>query len=217
MILILLIYIFGLQGVAALWFFTPFIFILFTTSMLDSPRKSLFTKIRRLSILDFVLRCNILIINFLVLSKLIHIPFIYLAIINVIFMMINLYIEWKMYNKLQFFEQKHLNGDDLTKKEIDYLIDDYVHDQAILTDKVPAEKRQINRSFHSVVYVGYSNLLMALLIGGGIFSFGLFGEQSRMAIISVAFILLVIYLTLAQKKIDTYYKNKKKKINRFAR
>lgn len=206
-ILILLISIFGLNGVGALWFFTPFIFILFTTSVIEEVKEKSLVTIKKMSILDIVLRCTMLVINFLVLSKLIHLSFGILIVINVVFMILNFYVEWSMHKRLLHYKSENATDAVLTKEEIDHLIDDYVHDRKMLKNKTPDEKKEIIKSFHSVIYVGYSNVLIAILVGVGVFSLGFFDTQNRWIVFLVAFLLVVAYLTLAKKKISTFYQN----------
>lgn len=210
-VLIVLISIFGLNSVGALWFFTPFIFILFTTSIIEGVKEKSFVTIKKMSIIDLGLRCSILIINFLVLSKLINLSLGILIPINVVFMTLNFYVEWSIHRRLPNQKSKSMVDDVLTKEEINYLIDDYVHDKKMLKNKTPSEKKEIIKSFHSVIYVGYSNILIAILVGVGIFSLGFFGIQNRWIVFLVAFLLLVVYLALTEKKIRTFYKNEKQR------
>ena len=79
----------------------------------------------------------------------------------------------------------------------------------MLKYKTLAEKKEINESFHSVIYVGYSYVLLALLVAGGTFAFGFFGEQKRWIVLLIAFLLLVIYFYLTKQKLRLYYKNRK--------
>ena len=203
----MLVSIFGLNGIAALWFFTPFLFILFTTSIIEDVKEKSLVTIKKMSILDLTLRCTVLVINFLVLSKLIHISFGILIAVNIIFMTLNFYVEWSMHKRLLQYKPKNTTDDVLTKEEIYNLIDDYVHDKKILKNKTPVEKKDIIRGFHSVIYVGYSNILTAILVGVGVFSLGFFDIQNRWIVFLVAFLILVIYLTLAEKKVRTFYQN----------
>ncbi|WP_210471321.1 hypothetical protein [Sporosarcina sp. 6E9] len=202
-ILILLTNTFGLKGIAAIWFFTPFILILFTTSMIESRREKL------MGMVDFIVRCIILIINYLALSEFIRIPFAYLIVLGIIFMVLNIYIEWTMHKRLQLSQNE--DDDVLTNEEIDDLIEDYVHDKTMLKNKTPAEKDEINESFHAVVYMGYSYVLLALLVGGGIFAFGFWGEQKRWIIFLAAYLLLIIYFYLTERKLGLYYKDNKRR------
>ena len=128
-ILIVLTNIFGSKDIAALWFFTPFIVILFTTSMIEIPKRKSIASIKKLSLLDFTLRCIILIVNFLALSQLIDIGFTNLIILGIIFMGVNIYIEWIMHKELRLLYNKEVDEDLLTKKELNALIDDFANDK----------------------------------------------------------------------------------------
>ena len=67
----------GLDDIAAIWFFTPFVLILFTTAMVESSRGKQFNQLKKLSFLDFVLRCIIVVVNFLAISGIVELPFHY--------------------------------------------------------------------------------------------------------------------------------------------
>lgn len=204
-VLIFLTNAFGFEGIAALWFLTPFILILFTTSVLEIPTEKLVETVKKMSVLDFVLRCIILIINFIVLSKLILIPFVYLIGLGVIFMVLNIYIEWKMYKQLLLFPIE----DELTKREIDDLIEDYTNDKTIMIGKSPAEKKEMNTAFQALTYAGYSLLLTFILIVGGIIAFEFFGEKGGLTVILITFLLLAVYFYITEKKLKLFYLNKK--------
>lgn len=209
-VLILFIRIFGLNSVGSLWLFTPFIFILFTTSIIEDVKGKSFVRIKKMSIIDMVLRSSILVINFLVLSKLIHINLGSLITINVVFMTLNFYVEWSIHGRLLNHQSKSIKGNVLTKEEKN-LINDYVHDKKKLKNKIPTEKEGMIKSSHSVVYVGYSNILIAILVGGGIYSLSFFSIQNRWIVFLVAYLLLIVYLTLAEKKVRTFYKDENKR------
>lgn len=208
--MILFIRIFGLNSVGSLWLFTPFIFILFTTSIIEDVKGKSFVRIKKMSIIDMVLRSSILVINFLVLSKLIHINLGSLITINVVFMTLNFYVEWSIHGRLLNHQSKSIKGNVLTKEKKN-LINDYVHDKKKLKNKIPTEKEGMIKSSHSVVYVGYSNILIAILVGGGIYSLSFFSIQNRWIVFLVAYLLLIVYLTLAEKKVRTFYKDENKR------
>lgn len=207
-ILIALTNAFGLEGIAALWFFTPFILILFTTWMIESPKRKLIGTIKKVAILDFALRCIILIINYLALSELILVPFVYLIGLSIIFMVLNVYIEWKMYQQLPPFSME----DELTKQEINDLIEDYNNDKTIMIGKSPSEKKELNEILHSIVYIGYSNVLIVLLVLGGVFAFAYAGERERLFIFAIAFLLLMVYFYLTEKKLALYVKDTRRRM-----
>lgn len=204
-ILIILINNFGLQGVAILWFFTPFILILFTTLVLEIPKEKLTGSVKRMSFLDFVLRFFILIINFIVLSKLILIPFVYLIGLGIVFMVLNIYVEWKMHKQLLLFPIE----DEITKQEVVDLIEDYTNDEKIMEGKSPAEKKEMNAAFQALTYSGYSLLLTFILIVGGILAFSIFGEKARLTIMSITSLLLAVHFYLTEKKLHLFYMDKK--------
>ncbi|MBO1913174.1 hypothetical protein J4G37_51250, partial [Microvirga sp. 3-52] len=89
-----------------------------------------------MGMVDFIVRCIILIINYLALSEFIRIPFAYLIVLGIIFMVLNIYIEWTMHKRLQLSQNE--DDDVLTNEEIDDLIEDYVHDKTMLKNKTPA-------------------------------------------------------------------------------
>ncbi|SHH99316.1 hypothetical protein SAMN05421807_12715 [Virgibacillus chiguensis] len=200
-ILILLVYLFGLNSIAALWLFTPFISILFTTSMIENSKKILSGTVRKLSIIDFLSRCFILFFNFFALSNLVHIPYIYLFGVGIIFMMINIYVEVRMKKLLSHIQQKDVEGGSLTKEEFNDLIDDYVNDKS---------SSETSKSVQSIVYMGYSNVLIIVLVIGGIISFDLFGVKNRWIVLLIVFLFLAIYLYLTAIKIRSYYNDKKR-------
>src|SRR5690625_2088618 len=150
-ILIFLTSAFGLEGITALWFLIPFILILFTTSLLETKKEGLPRSVKRLAVLDFALRCIVLIINFIVLNELILISFVYLIGLGMTFMVLNIYVEWKMYKQLLSTPIE----DELTKQEIDDVIKGYTDNKTILVGKSPAERKEINAAFQVLTYAGY--------------------------------------------------------------
>ncbi|TXC85764.1 hypothetical protein FS935_19880 [Metabacillus litoralis] len=217
LILILLTINFGLKGFIALWFFSPFVFVLFTTSILESTKGRLLGYLRKIAILDFLLRCIVVVINFLVISELIFLPLYYLIVIGIIFMCVNVYLELRISKHLHLLDDQNENIDQevLTKREIDDLCDDFASNQSILKFKSPGEKEEIRNIYFSTFSVGYSYVLIILLIGGGIFGFEFLGEKYRLLILFIAFLLLGIYFYLTNKKFALFFKDRhqRKKIN----
>ncbi|WP_445505446.1 SoxR reducing system RseC family protein [Niallia sp. 03091] len=200
---------FGIKDIGAILFFSPFILILFTTSIVESSRGKMLGQLKKLSILDFLLRCTVLVINFLVISGIIHLTFYYLIVLGIIFMTVNVYLEWKIYKQIRFLklQNKTIEEGLLTKKEIDDLCEDYANDQSILRYKSPDEKEEIRNIYHSTFFVGYSYVLILILIGEGIFAFDFFGEKNRIVILMIAFLLLGIYFYLTNKKLALFLKD----------
>ena len=194
----------GLNGMAAVWFFTPFILIFFTTGLLEGSVNERFSSFKYLSFLDLGLRFLILILNFIALSGMINLSFAYLIAIGVLVMAINIYLEWKLYRLLL---PEHHSDDLLTKSEIKALTNDFVNDKTLLQDKSPTEKEEINNSFLSTVLVGYSYILIFLLVGGGIFAFEFLGEQNRFIVLAIAILLLGIYFLLTDKKLTMFFED----------
>jgi hypothetical protein len=137
----------GLEDIAAVWFFTPFMLILFTTSMVESSRVKQFNQLKKLSNLDFVLRCIIVVVNFLAISGIVELPFHHLIVLGIIFMTLNVYLEWKIYKQIHL-DHLHNYKDEglLPKKDLDDLCEDYATDQSILFNKSPNEKRKLKVS-----------------------------------------------------------------------
>lgn len=216
-VLIILTNTIGLKDIVAFWFFSPFVLILFTTSMLESIKGNLFGQLKKLSVLDFLLRCLVLVINFFVISGIIDFTFNYLIILGIIFMSVNVYLEWKMYTQIRLIHLQNKIFDDglLTKKEIDDLCEDYASDQTILMYKSLGEKEEIRNIYNSTFFVGSSYVLIFLLIGIGIFAFNFFGKENRIFILIFAFLLLGIYFYLTNKKLTIFFKDHiyRKKIN----
>ncbi|MDM5192477.1 hypothetical protein QUG02_05745 [Bacillus hominis] len=206
-----------LEEIAAIWFFSPFVVILFTTFMFESLNGKMNNPLKKLSVIDFLLRCTILLVNFLGVSGIIYLTFNYLIVLGVIFMTVNVYLEWKMYKKILLLnlQNKKIDEAPLTRREIDDLCEDYAKEQSILRDKSPNEKEEIRSIYRSTFLVGCSYALILLLIGGGIFSFSLLGEKYRMLIIMIAFLLVGIYFYLTSKKLTLFFKdtNQRKKIS----
>ncbi|MBY0097893.1 hypothetical protein [Mesobacillus maritimus] len=201
----------GLEDLAAIWFFTPFVLILFTTSMLESSRRTQVKQLKRFSLLDFILRCIIVIINFLVISGFIKLEYLYLIVLGIIFMIVNLYLERKINKQIQLHHLQNKDEIGLTKKEIDDLCEDYATDQSILYNKTPNEKEEIKGVYKSTFFVGYSYVLIFLLIGIGTFAFNFFGEQNRIIILTIAFLLLGIYFYLTNKKFTLFLTDRKQR------
>jgi phosphate/sulfate permease len=63
------------KEIAAVWFFSPFVVILFTTVMFESLNRKMNNQLKQLSVIDFLLRCTILLINFLGVSGIIYLTF----------------------------------------------------------------------------------------------------------------------------------------------
>jgi len=96
-----------------------------------------------------------------------------------------------------------------------YLCEDYATDQSILYNKTPNEKEEIKGVYQSTFFVGYSYVLIFLLIGIVTFAFNFFGEQYRILILTIAFLLLGIYLYLTNKKFTLFLtdRNQRKKMS----
>ncbi|WP_226670795.1 hypothetical protein [Metabacillus litoralis] len=216
-ILILLTINFGLKDFTAFCFFSPFVFVLFTTSILESTKGKLLGHLRKIAIVDFLLRCIVVVTNFLVISELIFLPLYYLIVIGIIFMCVNVYLEWKMSKHLSTLSDQNISIDQevLTKREKDDLCDDFASNQSILKFKTPDEKEEIRNIYFSTFSVGYSYVLIMLLIGVGILAFELLGEKYRLLILFIAFLLLGIYFYLTNKKFALFFKDRqqRKKIN----
>lgn len=206
----------GLEDIAAIWFFTPFVLILFTTAMVESSRGKQFNQLKKLSFLDFVLRCIIVVVNFLAISGIVELPFHYLIVLGIIFMTLNVYLEWKIDKQIHLHHLQNNKDEGLpTKKDLDDLCEDYATDQSILYNKSPNEKEEIKSIYRSVFFVGYSYVLIFLLIGIGTFAFNFFGEKNRIIILIIAFLLLGIYFYLTNKKFTLFLtdRNQRKKIS----
>ncbi|MBS4207306.1 hypothetical protein [Bacillus sp. FJAT-50079] len=203
-IVIILANVYGLKDIAALWFFSPFILILFTTSVIEMSKKKLIGLTKKMAILDFVLRCIVLIINFLSISRLIPFSFQNIIVFGLIFMALNIVIEWVLHKQL--VPLKHADEDLLTKKEINELLE-----RSDLKFKSLAEKEVINNSYRSIFFAGYSYVLIFLLIGGGIFAFEFFSKEYRHIVLLIAVVLLGIYFYLTNEKFIAFYKNEKKR------
>lgn len=199
LLVIMLVETIGLNGMAALWFFSPFVFIFFTTGLLEGSISEKTNSFKKLSIFDLGLRLLIIILNFVALSGMIKLSFLYLIAIGVLFLVTNIYLEWKLYRLLV---SEHHSDDLLTKSEIKELTNDFVNEKTFLQDKSPTEKEQINNSILSTVLVGYTYILIFLLVGGGIFAFEVFGEQYRFIVLAIAILLLGIYFLITDKKLS---------------
>lgn len=201
---------YGLKDIAALWFFTPVILILFTTSIIES---SISGFVKKLSFLDFGLRVIALLVNFIAISGMIELSFTFLIGIGIIFFAFNISLEWIIYKQLDQHEK--LKEDLLTKKEIKDLVEDYSNTKSILKDKSPIEKEEIQIAYQSTILVGYSYAMIFLLVAGGTFAFEFFGEQNRIIVLMIAFLILGVYFYITIRKLDYFYKGsgKGKKIN----
>ncbi|MFH4342875.1 hypothetical protein WAI93_19295, partial [Acinetobacter baumannii] len=154
------------KEIAAIWFFSPFVVILFTTFMFESLNRKMTNQLKQLSVIDFLLRCTILLINFLGVSGIIYLTFNHLILLGIIFMTVNVYLEWRMYKKLLLLNLQNKKTDEapLTRREIDDLCEDYAKEQSILRDKSPNEKEEIRSIYKSTFFVGCSYALILLLI-----------------------------------------------------
>jgi hypothetical protein len=201
---------YGLKDLAALWFFTPVILILFTTSIIES---SISGYVKKLSFLDFGLRGIALLVNFIAISGMIELSLTYLIVIGIIFLAVNITLEWLIYKQLD--QQQKVEEELLTKKEIEELVEDYAETKSILKDKSPMEKEEIQTSYQSTIFVGYSYAIIFLLVAGGTFAFEFFGEQNRITVLMIAILVLGVYFYITNRKLDYFYKgsNKGKKIN----
>jgi len=207
-ILFILVYNFnGLEGFAALWFFTPFILVFFTSLIVENPNVRSNKALKKLAILDLTMRGFIIFINFFCLSDVLPINMNYLVAINIVSLIVTLFMEWRM---LQYAKNDSLNDTEtvvnyLSKKERNHLINAYVDDQVSVKNKSSATYNHNNNSFHLLIYSGYSNTMIFILIFLGPFSFRILGIEYRRLIFLVAGMLLMIYLILNKKKMEKYY------------
>lgn len=212
-LLIILINRFALKGLLGLWFFTPFIFILFTTHVLEQSKHQITREIRALSIIDLVIRAIVLVINFIVISELINLNLNYLLIINSVFLMINMSGEWTIRKKIQL--NQLTDEEPLPRHIMNLILRDYASKQMILKNKTIEQQTEIKKSFSLAALVGYSNVLIVFLIVGGIFSFAVFGKVYRLITLIVALLTMLFYLHLVDRKLLLFFEDtvKSKKIN----
>lgn len=210
-VVIILTSIFGLEGLGALWFFSPFIFIFFTTTMIESTNKDILKPVKRIALIDFILRIIFVFINYFTIIEMFNIKTTYIIVINIIFLVANFLIELKMHKLICLYSSRKekIEDDLLSINEIDDLLDDYYSSkQSILKDKKPEEKEEINNVYKVTSIVGYSYVLIFFLIGGVLFGFEFFGEKYRHVTLFIAFILLVIYFYFTNLKIFLFYKDR---------
>ena len=206
-ILFILVYNFnGLEGFAALWFFTPFILVFFTSLIAENPNVRSNKALKKLAISDLTMRGFIIFINFFCLSDVLPINMNYLVAINIVSLIVTLFMEWRM---LQYAKNDSLNDTEtvvnyLSKKERNHLINAHVNDQVSVKNKSSATYNHNNNSFHLLIYSGYSNTLIFILIFLGVFSFRIFGIEYRGLMFLLAGVLLLIYLILNEKKMEKY-------------
>lgn len=204
-ILILLSHFYGLQGFVALWFFIPLVFLLFTTSIIEISNNKITHAIKALAILDFLIRCLLLIVTYLAVSSLISLSFALQISVGLFSLLLNLLLGWRMHQYFRFYK----DNDELTKEEINYVIKDYTNEQKILLNKSSDEQQEIKRAHKMNVYSGYSTLITLLIILGGIIGFSVWGIKYRVIIIICAYILLMTYFYLTGKKLSLLYANEK--------
>lgn len=204
-LLIVLSHFYGLQGFVAIWFFTPFVFLLFTTSIVEISTRKINHSIKALAIVDFLIRCLLLIVTYLAISNFINLSFALQISLGLFSLLLNLLIGWRMYHYFRFY----IDNDELTKEEIDYVIKDYTNEQKILLNKSSDEQQEIKRAHRMNVYSGYSTLITLLIILGGIIGFSIWGIKYRVMIIIFACILLMAYFYLTGKKLSLLYANEK--------
>lgn len=196
---------YGLQGFVALWFFIPLVFLLFTTSIIEISNNKITHAIKALAILDFLIRCLLLIVTYLAVSSLISLSFALQISVGLFSLLLNLLIGWRMHQYFRFY----IDNDELTKEEINYVIKDYTNEQKILLNKSSDEQQEIKRAHKMNVYSGYSTLITLLIILGGIIGFSVWGIKYRVIIIICAYILLMTYFYLTGKKLSLLYANEK--------
>ena len=151
LLLISLIHFFGREGFPALWFFTPFILIAFTTTMLEMSWKAKDFTFRRLATTDFSIRAIILLINFFALSEILSLPMTYLMGINILMLLGNTILERQMHKHLDDVRFVDLMDETLSKQEIDTVIKNYIE-----AENIDSSTKE-NRSIHAVALVGWSN------------------------------------------------------------
>lgn len=205
-ILIVLSHFYGLKGFVALWFFIPLVFLLFTTSVAEISNSKINKSIKAVAIVDFLIRCLLLIVIYLAITNTISLSFVIQISLGVFAFLLNLVIGWRMYHDFHFY----VNKDELTKEEIDYVIKDYANEQKVLLNRSSDEQKEIKRAHRMNVYLGYSKLVTLLIIVGGIIGFSVWGIKYRAIIIVFACILLMIYFYLAGKKLSLLYANEQK-------
>lgn len=208
-ILIFLMNYFEGTSLLAIWYFTPFIIILLTTSMLESLSRIQSSSTKRLIIMDFVIRVLALCIHFILLSYLVSFSLHTLLLLEISFMLFNSVIEYIIYRKisLTLIEDIDPKIECLSSRKVDDLIKKYVDDQTYLKEPFTDQKRESQESFRLAVLSGYSYMLICLIIGGGIFAFELFGEGYQVLVVIAATITLKCYFYLTEEKLLLFYKD----------
>ncbi len=186
---------------------------MFTTHVLEQSKPQITRETRALSIIDLVIRAIVLVINFIVISKLINLNLNYLLIINSVFLMINMSVECTIRKKIQL--NQLTDEEPLPRHIMNLILRDYASKQMILKNKTIEQQAEINKSFSLAALVGYSNILIVFLIVGGIFSFEVFGKTYRLITLIVALLIMLFYLYLVERKLLLFFEDtvKSKKIN----
>lgn len=205
-VLVSLSHFYELKGFIALWFFIPLVILLFTTAVVEMSNSKKKKSIKIIAIVDFLIRCLLLIITYLAISNIINLSFTIQLGLAFFFLLLNLLLGWRIYGSLRFYVDK----DALTKEEIKYAVKDYANEQKILINKSSKEQEEIKRVHQMHVYLGYSKLLTLIIILGGIIGFNIGGIEFRIIIIISASLLLMIYFYLTEQKISLLCADKKK-------
>ncbi|MBM7540422.1 hypothetical protein [Amphibacillus cookii] len=90
--------------------------------------------------------------------------------------------------------------DQLSIKEGFSLINDYVDRQNNLRYKTLRQKNELKHSFNLILLVGYSYAIILFLVVGGIILFRMLGKSYNGYVFMLAFLLIVVYLYITEKK-----------------
>ncbi|MDQ2086710.1 hypothetical protein RBH29_09760 [Herbivorax sp. ANBcel31] len=210
---------FGLEGIVALWFFTPIIFLMFTTSIVESSNKKALISVKKIAVLDFLLRVIVLLLMYVFINiELQHINLSILIFICTVFAIINIFLELKMYKFIcnYTFKTNDIEETTLTNEEVEYLTNSYYSNNKdkLLANVEEKEKKDFENIYEATKLLGYSTYIMLFLYIGILLGFLLLGKQYRIITIFISFVFLALYFYFTNLKLKLfYYKNNKKCLN----
>ena len=205
--------IFGINGILEFWAFSPYFFIFFTTFVAESSYSKVFNKIKIEARIDLCLRIIAMFVNFYISTlKFGEVWFKLFIFLELLLMSINIYLELRMYNISNKFisNNKILEDEILSKEELNMVIEDYYfNDKINLLNSGMDAKKEIKETFKLSSLVGYSKVLLYVLIVGIAPGVRFAGENYRILMLLIIFIIFTLYIYIACKKLSLFYKDEK--------
>ncbi|CAM2888617.1 hypothetical protein HAHI6034_01505 [Hathewaya histolytica] len=203
---------FGIDGFLVFWAFSPYILIILSGLLLENLHLKTLKKVRKIVVIDLVLRVVSVFINYYSTSfKFKNINFISLILVEIIIMLINIFLEFKIYRHVKYSSKNEEEEyTPLSNEESKDIIQKYyIDDNFDYSNSNIEDRKEIDKLFRLIKLVGYSTVMVysfPIIISLGL---RILGERYRLAVLFIVVIIFFINLYLNYIKLTLYYIDEK--------